>query len=273
MRNNKIELPDELYRYRSVNETLYSEAVQHTPVEKLTWSKGVFLHLQGAAYPQKNMTGPETMWAINVAKRNFIVGFKLFSRWYMLPSLLLTPKNELMDYYVDTSWKVVSPYMLKYDYLTSISQELEWLVYYFTKSLGIKNDLAEKFGEIFAACIEYDNAYRFRLLDIFSETTKEKLVENPRKEIKRLIKILEERDSPGVAVKFRRVARLLDLLLLFPKIRKSFIISIGEIDIQKMQYDDNDRYWVCLRQDYKFMGKTDEERKEMIKDKSLPVLI
>ena len=34
--------------------------------------------------------------------------------------------------------------------------------------------------------------------------------------------------------------------------------------LEDLQYDESDRYWVSVRNDYKFMGKTFEERYEVL---------
>jgi transcription initiation factor IIE alpha subunit len=131
--------------------------------------------------------------------------------------------------------------------------------------MGFTSDSAQTFAVIMANLIDYDNAYRLRFEDTMSETSKEKL-QNPRKEIKRLLEIMRSREvRPGdkgrnIHYKFKVFAYLLSSAMLIPKVKRAFLKAVDLIDLKKMGLDDTDTYWVCLRCDYKYMGMTDTER-------------
>jgi len=278
----QIEIPEFAYVNQEREEEIMNEQVQFTPVERLSWDKGIFLYLEGAEYPQKGLTLPQTMWAVNMVKKNFIEAVKIFGSKEFIPTSIifsLYPHKsklrfleKLLSSFNRQSWEIMSSYILKNEYLTPVAQELCWSTYSFLINLGISTENADKFSLIFSHMVEYDRAYQFRVLDIFSETTKGKLLNNPIKEIKRLISIMAERDSVFVHNKFKLVGLGLSFMLFFRKFRKAFKIAVSEVDVRKLSYDDGDRYWACVRTDYKYMGKTNEERRKMIKDKSLPTL-
>ena len=96
--------------------------------------------------------------------------------------------------------------------------------------------------------IQYDWAYRVRLLDLCNETTLEKLHTSPRAEIKRLMQINKERDLPEVHEKLNKFANLLRFLLLFPPFRRKF----REIVTELPKMDESDRYWASMKTDYRF---------------------
>lgn len=286
-----MKIPQQCFKYSTAEEQIDAEGQMVTPLEKIEWNNGIFQYLQGAAYPMKSLASAETMWALNGAKRIFIEGARFLTKWYFLPAymlLVILPwkiKKKFLEQviysYCEVAWRPLSPYILKTNYMTAIAQELEWGAYSFLKNIGVKEDLCWKFAEIFASLIEYDNAYRYRANDIFAETTKKILYEKPIREVGRLLKIMGSREhytSDGkrhevVFNKFRLLGVVLQIGLLHPKIRKAFKTSISQIDVSKMGYDEIDKYWVCLREDYFFMGKSNEERKKIISGMSKPALI
>lgn len=282
----KIEIPPICFRYKPAVEQIDTQEMV-TPLVKMTWNNGIFQYLEGAEYPMKGLTSPETMWALNLAKRNFIQAMRLLSQWYFYPTyaiIALMPwkyKVKAMERFIksfcDGTHTYISPFILKTNYMTPVGQEIEWMVQSFLLNLGLNPGHAGQFAEIFAAMIDYDNAYRYRIQDIFSETTKMKILDNPVKEIMRLCKLSVERNGQAVdiALKFKYIAMGLRVALIHPRIRKAFKATIAEIDIRKMGYDEADRYWVALREknEYLYMGMVDEERVKLIEGKSRPTLI
>jgi hypothetical protein len=116
-----------------------------------------------------------------------------------------------------------------------------------------------------ANIINIDDAYRLRLQDLFLESRPE-YFNNPRKEIKRLLQINADRDVSGVYKKFKSVVGIISLLLLIPRVRKSFIKSINMVEYSKLTPDQIDLFAMCTRHNntYKYLGKTNEDRKMMV---------
>jgi hypothetical protein len=239
--------------------------VRVTPLIRVNYDRGIFAYYEGAEYPQKGMTPVEVMRSINIVKA--IVSGVLSFRFNLLS--LLMAFNRIGN-------KAIEQYLLKDEYRTAGTLELCRIVYDFIFSLTSNDTVALHFSRIFSHLIEYDNAYRLRFLDLGSETTKEKLLKNPRKEMKRLVKLLTEREvflGKDVSDKFNKVVSILSWLLFIPKYRKAFKYAIHMADWEKMTFDNTDRYWACLRTDYDFFGLSYDERMKMIKDNgySIPV--
>ena len=153
-------------------------------VDKITFDGGIKQYITGAEFPCKGYTPPETLWACGFAKRLLVEGVKTLSFWS-----LFIGWRKLLFSYTDICWKVMSPHIMKYEYMTPVAQELQDLIHNFLIRLDVPEETATNFSKIFSHLIEYDNAYRYRVEDILSETTIEALNDNPRKEIKRLCKI------------------------------------------------------------------------------------
>lgn len=239
--------------------------IRSTPLQRVKYDNGIFAYYEGAEFPQKGLTDGDTMKAINIVKA--IVSGVLSIRFNL--ASVLRAFNRIGN-------KVIEQYFLKDEYRTAGTLELDRIIYDFIFSLTSKEDIARHFSKIFSHLIEYDNAYRLRILDLGTETSKEKLLKNPRKELKRLVKVMSEREiflGDEVTKKFRTMANILSLLLYIPKYRKAFKYAIHMADWEKMTFDNTDRYWAYLRTDYNFDGLSHFTRSRILADQgySLPV--
>ncbi len=266
--------PSELFKYIPTREgTIMAEGTTSYKIDHIDYSNGVQVYVEGAEYPKKGFPTPEAIWSINLVKRTFIESIKLVSLpqfWSTLICILIFPKkkflNKLIKSFNRLSFGALKPYILKPQFTTPIAKELESMVSSFLVDIGVEPLEASQCAEVFSHCIEYDTAYRYRLQDILSETSKQALYSNPRKEIKRIVYILSERElTPSVAPKFKKLAYILNTLLLSPKIKRAFKNAVDNSYFSRLQYDDADRYWCMLREDYLFMGKTFKQRTDLLK--------
>ena len=247
---------EQIYENKGAVEQIKTEHQDFWTIEKITLDDGVKQWIKGATFPSRGLTTPEAMFACNQVKRLFIKGLQLFG-W----RLLLVNRKKLIETFNDIAWKVMSPFIMKYEYLTPVAQEIQDITYGFLIREGLNEGVALQFAKIFSHLIEYDNAYRLRVEDLFGETDKHSMWNNPRKEIKKIMKLVMERDQPGVGIRFVRIGKLLRLALLWPGVKRRFREAIEESCFEKLQPDDIDKYWMTFREDYKFGGMSNEERK------------
>lgn len=231
-------------------------------------NNGIFFMIKGATFPLKCFPEAGVVFAINLIKAQIIEMVKLFSHWYLLPFIVLINKKKALESFNRLAMKSVSPYLLKDYCLTQFSREFKVLVFTFLSKLGFDKVESENFATIIANITDYDNLYRLRIQDALSETSKELLLKQPIREIWRQLKIIKNRENyVTIHYKFKAVAMFLTVALLFPKVRKAYKETINAIDLDKLQYDEVDRYWLCIRNDYKWMGLSNEERMQYAKEK------
>lgn len=152
--------------------------------------------------------------------------------------------------------------LLKEKHLTPFANSLYSLIYNFLLGMKVNDFHADQFARFVSHLFEFDNAHRYPLQDIMSES-KQEYWKNPRKELKRLTKIfLERHTNVSVKKKARSLHILLSLALMLPKAKKSLIKAFEAIDIKDLQFDEWDEYWTCIRTDYMYLGMTPEEREE-----------
>lgn len=248
-------------------ETLMREEKHPMPIEKIEYVafKGCLIYIEGATHPKKGFPTPEAIWAVNQVKVVFIELTKILTKpMFILGFLFTWNKKKLLESLVHSFLiignKALDPYLFKDIFLTPTAYKLNDIILVFLNKLGIRQGLASEFAYTFCHLIEYDDAYRYRIQDIASETSTGLIKENPRAEIKRLIKIFNEREiSKYVREKFLRIANIMLWMLLIPRVKKAFVEAISG-RIEGVYYDEADWYWVSLRSDYNFGGMTFSER-------------
>lgn len=261
-----MELPKKIFQHEDGQKKIFTEgskANKTTLVSNITnisFHDGIYVEYEGASYPQKGIATPEILYNVNIMKAVFMSVFRL------RPNI-----NSLITEFNHLGIRIISQFFLKDEYMTAGGFELKKLTGNFIKPFVLNGRCAEQFGTIISHLVEYDNAYRLRLVDIASETSKELLLRNPRKEIKRLLGIIYDREIQfeDVKKKFKYIGFVLRLVLLTPRFKKAFKNAVRESDFSKMQYDNIDRYWACLRTDYNFMGMSYNDRKELLKTNGL----
>ena len=204
------------------------------------------------------MLPPQALFLFDIVKRLLIHATKF-------PLIFLNP-NKALKSFNDITSKIIPSVLLKDENLTPIARELKHILTDLTGS--------QQLAQCLAHIIEYDTAYRYRIHDIARETNKDQLANNPRKELNRLIALYQEREelygNQNTRNKISKVGKMLSTALLIPKFKKAFTKAIRQSNFTELYPDYIDIYWICQRSDYKYLGKTKEERQDMIKHLSKP---
>lgn len=234
--------------------------------------KGIRIFYKGVLFPTKGWPFQSAMYLINIVKRQTMMLMSGFGNKEIIFSalgFLLTPyswkiriiENLLVSYNRNANFLLSNIY-LKNEYMQPCSRELMKIIDRFLLKMGISQITRKETAKIFATMIEYDDAYRYRIEDIFSETTKESLIQSPRKEIKRLVGIYSSREtkSPQIIAKFKSFSGIFSLILLNRKIKQAFLFAIAYCEFSNLQLDEGDRYHCGRRNDYDFFGDKFEDR-------------
>lgn len=231
---------------------------------------GQYVYHVGKKYPLRGFPYPRALHACEVPKRTLInfIGFLsnkdlilVYLAFAVLPRKMKAKIIERwMITYIELADRFLIEHYLQDRFLTNICQELKLFLTVFFHKLGISIEMASHFAMSFTTLIEYDSAYRLRIEDLLTETTKERMLANPVKEVKLLIEILAKRDPtrPHLVDKFNKFSLIMKYGFFF--IRKPFREALKEVNFEKMQYDDIDRDLVKHWINYDFFGLTIEER-------------
>lgn len=244
-------------------------------------SGGMLAYFQDCPFPAKGFPFPQAIYASNGVKRIFRASMDMISYDMLLPAmgfLLLRKKTKLrimsrlLESFDDMARQLLGMFYLDRTKWSECPREIFMALRGFLIGMGIEENLSERFAEDFATLIQYDDAYRIRIMDIMSETTKEKLLAHPVAEMKKLINILAHREpsqdwrenlKQGNVTKFMHIVWVLRFLFFSPKFKKSFIKTIKESQFSNFQYDDADLYHSMLRADYDIKGYPIGQRVKM----------
>lgn len=265
----EIKIPRECYKYGGGVEQVRNEGGEAYDIVGYSTNETIQLMIKDAMATWAVYVYGDILPKTNAIKSLFIENIKLLTRKQFILGTLYTFWNikelsRFLQSFNRQAFRIASvskdPYFLKEKHLTRVSRELQFCIFIFLVELGIEESIADKFSEIFSHILEYDNAYRFRFLDIMGSTSKEELKSN-HKAIRSLIERIKERDLEGIADKYIKIIKILKYALWIPRVKRAFNKVIEEMDIENLQPQEADRYWFCTKNTYKFMGMTDEERK------------
>ncbi len=264
------EMLDMTYKYGTLDEQISGTGGRKL-VKEVEINDGIFLYVDGMEYPERGIAVMKDIWAIDIVKRFLLESVRLapmfsplIAIFVILPwKLKLKILNRLVEYYNNIAMKVMRSSIVADMYLTPVASEMNRLTGAFLINLGIDKEKSIVFAEIFANIINLDSGYRYRLEDLFNETSIERL-QNPRVEIVRLLQLNREREREHKAIvynKFKSFAKIISIVLLHPKVKRAFIKTINQADFTKLRPDHIDSFWMNVRTGYNFFGKTDAQRK------------
>lgn len=210
--------------------------------------EGNLLYIKGHPVPHKGIPHVAALEAVNEAKHEL--------------KHLRPGRGALTDYTL-YAYKILEPHHLPEEQMTEAARGVLEFATVFLKHLGFDLAISWKLARVFAAIIEYDQAYRFRLQDLVGETSARLLARRPIKELRRLLQLYMKRDHADQNKKMRKLVNLATLILLMPKYRRAYINTLNTVGIDRLKFDDNDKYWACLKQDYKYFGLSLEERLQL----------
>lgn len=144
-------------------------------------------------------------------------------------------KKMLQGRFFDAAWLCMEPHILEPWAMTAFSRELCRV---FDGRLGV----------LIAHVLEYDAAYRFRIQDLISEMDKDYLLASPVRASLTMVKVSRQRDYDIAHKKMRRLVWITCGLLMVPWFRN----RVKELDWSRLRLDDNDKYWLRRRVDYRW---------------------
>jgi len=241
---------------------------------------GIYVYYRGMPYPKKGFPLPQASYNNDLLKR-FTLAFALtFNGWELIPSILVfmllpwklkmkTLARALRQYAHVSDWTIRGSYLTETRY-SNPARAIRKVIQAFFVNLGVPVGMVVGVAQAIATAVEYDDAYRYRIQDIFSEPTKQDtLARAPFREIRRMRKTYLQREKTHAAVSIKAISNLASIAFLHPRIRKAWrkaILSIEPHEFDWLGLDNADRYHVLRRGDYDFLGKSFEERVELYKD-------
>ena len=204
----------------------------------------IVTEIRGFDYPQKGFSDMETVVITAIYKKFIPLIVKSLRNQNWLQRIITVSaiyfNQEVISKWFETLFSFGS-YLLKEEFYQESTQELRRVLKkYF--DINIVNAITLIF--------EYDNAYRYRAQDILPLIDKEKLKGYflTRKEILRVFDIYLEKDGE-CRVKMTEFKKILQVLLFIPQINKLARNIIKDLNMDKIKFDEADKYWVGIRKE------------------------
>ena len=238
--------------------------------------QGVYIYYKGVPYPCRAYFNPLNDPNHNLRALNALgMVKKFFLSLFYAPVIPRTFNLKKWERFLESSLLMCQWHLFEF-----LAEDNEWsvpvweigkMVRVFLETLGFNSDIAYLAARIVMCIFEYDQAYRYRLQDLLRESSK-RLMQNPRKEIKRLFQLLIDRDIMDEGKQWNIYGRAekfikpLLLVLLIPKFKNAFLKAIDGLDFENIKLDINDRYHVSFWRGYDFFGQDFDTRYQFFLD-------
>lgn len=220
---------------------------------------GVLTYMEGYEQPYKGFPFFEFVDKIDMIKKTQRA--VLSSLYHSLKGqkwkLLFLPwiSGDLVRSFIYTAYRSVERFRLK---PLRYSDAIRELYRAFSIEWERENPQAREtrlqLRDVACMLLEMDNAYRFRFQDIIVELDKKKLAKNPGREVVRLLELMmsrertqEVKDTWKLAIYF-----LPTYLMVNRDLRVALKKVLGELDLEKVAFSVEDRFFSEKRLDYQF---------------------
>lgn len=233
---------------------------------------GMNLHFEGMLHPKKGFPFMAAAMANNIVKRQtmLIVG-TLVRMDLSIAGLgfIVTPwkwkvraVQAGLENWCRASDYIIEQFYLKDQFMTPCAKEVGRIARELLLGIGIDERVSAWSAKILAHVVEYDDSYRYRIEDLCSETSAEKMAKDPAGEIARILAISRKREKYGtVSDKFAAFGLPLRFLMIWhPQVKRAFRSAIRPDTFKWVQMDEGDRYQTLLRTDYDFGGRSGDDR-------------
>lgn len=254
-------------------ENITSESWTFIPVRTEKLSQGTHLWYKECPYPRRVFNDPN--WGPNhflrVLEKLGIVKKYIFALTFLknivIPRTLNIKKWEpfLENLAIQIDWTLAEFYIKDNEYSVPV-WGIGIFIKRFLEELGLNKNLARVYAKIAMMILEFDNAYRYRIQDMFGAVDMELFLYNPSKWIKKALEIYTERELTnkndinfGARGKILKMEFLVKILWI-PKIKKAWKKAASEITYGNICFGDDDRFHISYWVGYNFEGKTFEQR-------------
>lgn len=220
--------------------------------------KGTFTKILGCSYLLKGFIDKEVIDTATATKRVLMEDIRFMANHPILTLFLLRKKTIADLIYRYERIFLARLLQLRPPYLGWKVQDRDYspAIREFVKA---GRQFNEKLTDAFALFLFADNAYLFPYQDIIGNLNKEELKQNPRKEIKRLLGLGIKRAN-HIKPKLEVAAKLISILLYWPKFLKIITQFLEAIEPENVKMDEADWYFSLKREGYDYGGLNLQER-------------
>ena len=162
-------------------------------------------------------------------------------KWRLL--FLLPTLKVIMSSWIISYWEYIKKYRFKTIRYCRTVRELYRVFDKLNPSKDREegSDLWDMIRDDFCLTMEADDAYKYRFQIVFVHLNKDNLKKDAIKEVRRLLKLLADREEgESMKEKWGMFSKYLFLLKFRPKILKTLVAFLNELDLEELKMDDSD---------------------------------
>jgi len=222
---------------------------------------GIFCHSDQLKYPVRGYPFREGHERVDLIKKfmaGVLNGLLRAIRKHPIPTalfVLFAPKKEILQSYIDASWKQLQPYEFLSGLYCRPVREV-WRVMREMSPGKIdkeKHHYLKALRRIIAMILEFDDAYCYRFQHVMGYFNKEKFERSPVGELILLTHIGEQNENND---KMKRGWQALRLLLriarFYPSLKKDIVAFFKNLTLEEIKLSVEDRYFAEMKKDYKW---------------------
>lgn len=247
--------------------------------------QGIEVSYQNIPYPRKGFPDADIINVLNIVKKDTLSYISIVNK-YLIPEFIgfglkpwkwkIRTIEGFLESYLNKADYWLTFWYYKEEFYCPFAREIQRFIQSFLINLGIRQELSMRCAWVWAMFMEHDDAYRLFVQDMFNEVNILDLKKSPGKEIKRLFKLLQEREVRKDWQRDKKFAKFVNLLLVsfyISRIKKAFKTAINEVNWENLRFDEGDKYWSLTWLAYNAQGLTVETRQLMLKQihKDLPI--
>ena len=238
---------------------------------------GIMTSYETLLYPRKLVIDARMLERVNMIKKNILAFISIITlkpiRYFLL-LIFLFPKRMVEDLIYgilgaitnSTNW-TLRPY-IQPQYFCPIAREVYTVGVILAKETP-ERPVIQETTKLVSSLLFFDDSYRYVVQDAAGLINRQAFLDDPAKEIKRVIEIIANRfvkQGTDTELKIRKIGTLLYWGIKLYKPFRLWIKRVAKLlDFDRMKLDDIDFYWIANLPDYNYLGLTLTERKEKFK--------
>lgn len=244
-----FESPAPNINYRMMREKQISPVFtgMHTPKEG-----GIYIKYQGNLYPEAGIKYPSGGYAVALIKKILLI---------LLTAATSFSINKTASHIAELCLILMDRHFMLKRFYIPVTKGVRQLSYLTLYGIGINKWACSIISKTACHFVQFDDQYRGRVQDIFTMTTKERLMNSPRRELLNLHYLYKRREHADDQ-KLGSIFKILAYLMYWPKFKRSFIRAVKLTDITLLQFKPGDIYHVLVKGKYDFCGVPVETRKQ-----------
>jgi len=173
---------DDVIQKESVLAQMSRENKTSVEIDRVEYDGEVKMYIKGAEFPCKTAPSADCLWSVNIIKKSITEFIRVITAPQFYPSFVVIfflPKRKLLTRILESFNRISNGVLRPYKNYKFLSRDIKMNLTAAARGVGkitelflihykIDQKIAHRTADTLAHFIEFDGAYRFRLIDIIA---------------------------------------------------------------------------------------------------------